>query len=204
MAEFENIQDLLNDFRSNVIREAKRNLTSQNTSGRLSKSLKSYVKESKNSIQISFEMDEYGFYQDEGVKGANPNALPKPGAKSKDGKKTLKGSKNYGKQKAPNSQYRFGSGKGRKGGLTKGLDKWIVQKGIAPRDKKGKFMSRKTLKFLMARSIYLSGIKPTLFFTKPFEKYFKRLPDELIEKYGLDMEKLFTQITDENFKRLNR
>ena len=53
MAEFENIQDLLNDFRSNVIREAKRNLTSQNTSGRLSKSLKSYVKESKNSIQIS-------------------------------------------------------------------------------------------------------------------------------------------------------
>ncbi len=204
MAEFENIQDLLNDFRDNVIREAKRNLTSQNTSGRLSKSLKSYVKESKNSIQISFEMDEYGFYQDEGVKGANPNALPKPGAKSKDGKKTLKGSKNYGKQKAPNSQYRFGSGKGRKGGLRKGLDKWIVQKGIAPRDKKGKFMSRKTLKFLMARSIYLSGIKPTLFFTKPFEKYFKRLPDELVEKYGLDMEKLFTQITDENFKRLNK
>jgi len=204
MAEFENIQDLLNDFRSNVIREAKRNLTSQNTSGRLSKSLKSYVKESKNSIQISFEMDEYGFYQDEGVKGANPNALPKPGAKSKDGKKTLKGSKNYGKQKAPNSQYRFGSGKGKKGGLTKALDKWIVRKGIAPRNNQGQFMSRKTLKFLMARSIYLSGIKPSLFFTKPFEKYFKRLPDELVEKYGLDMEKLFTQITDENFKRLNK
>lgn len=204
MAEFDNIQDLLNDFRSNVIREAKRNLTSQNTSGRLSKSLKSYVKESKNSIQISFEMDEYGFYQDQGVKGANPNALPKPGAKSKDGKKTLKGSKNYGKQKAPNSQYRFGSGKGKKGGLTKALDKWIVRKGIAPRNNQGQFMSRKTLKFLMARSIYLSGIKPSLFFTKPFEKYFKRLPQELVEKYGLDMEKLFTQITDENFKRLNK
>ena len=58
MAEFDNIQDLLNDFRSNVIREAKRNLTSQNTSGRLSKSLKSYVKESKNSILISFEMED--------------------------------------------------------------------------------------------------------------------------------------------------
>jgi len=43
-----------------------------------------------------------------------------------------------------------------------------------------------------------------LFFTKPFEKYYKRLPDELVEKYGLDMEKLFTQITDENFKRLNK
>ena len=69
MAEFDNIQDLLNDFRDNVIREAKKNLTSQNTSGRLSKSLKSYVKESKNSIQISFEMEDYGFFQDRGVKG---------------------------------------------------------------------------------------------------------------------------------------
>ena len=69
MAEFESIQDVLNDFRDNVIREAKKNLSSQNTSGRLRDSLKSTVKESKNSIQISFEMEEYGFYQDRGVKG---------------------------------------------------------------------------------------------------------------------------------------
>ena len=204
MAEFESIQDVLNDFRDNVIREAKSNLSSQNTSGKLRDSLKSYVKESKNSIQISFEMEDYGFYQDQGVKGANPNALPKPGAKSKDGKRTLKGSKNYGKQKAPNSQFRFGSGKGKKGGLRKGLDQWIVRKGIAPRNNQGQFMSRKTLKFLMARSIFLSGIKPTLFFTKPFEKFFKRLPDELVDKYGLDIENLFNQITSENFKRLSK
>jgi hypothetical protein len=51
--------------------------------------------------------------------------------------------------------------------------------------------SRKTLKFLIARSIYMSGIKPSLFFTKPFEAAFKRLPDDLIEKFGLDAEKLF-------------
>ena len=69
MAQFDNIQDLLNDFRDNVIREAKSNLSSQNTSGKLRDSLKSYVKESKNSVQISFEMEDYGFYQDRGVQG---------------------------------------------------------------------------------------------------------------------------------------
>ena len=182
MAEFDNIQDLLNDFRSNVIREAKKNLTSQNTSGRLSKSLKSYVKESKNSIQISFEMEDYGFYQDRGVKGVKSG-------KSLDG-----------------YRYTRRGGQGSLKGMPppKAFDKWNIKKGIAPRDKKGKFIKRKSLNFLIARSIFEKGIKPTLFFTKPFEKYYKRLPNELVEKYGLDMEKLFTQITDENFKRLNK
>ena len=176
MAEFDNIQDLLNDFRDNVIREAKKNLTSQNTSGRLSKSLKSYVKESKNSIQISFEMEDYGFYQDRGVQGKKSG-------------KSLDGYKYTNKMPPP-----------------KAFDKWIVKKGFSDkiRDKKGRFVKRKGLAFVIARSIFEKGIKPTLFFTKPFEKYYKRLPDELVEKYGLDMEKLFTQITDENFKRLNK
>ena len=176
MAEFENIQDLLNDFRSNVIREAKRNLTSQNTSGRLSKSLKSYVKESKNSIQISFEMEDYGFYQDRGVQGTKSG-------------KSLDGYKYTNKMPPP-----------------KAFDKWIVKKGFKDtiRDKKGRFVKRKGLAFIIARSIFEKGIKPTLFFTKPFEKFYKRLPNELVEKYGLDMEELFTQITDENFKRLSK
>jgi hypothetical protein len=72
---------------------------------------------------------------------------------------------------------------------TKALDKWIVKKGIAPRDDKGKFLSRESLKFAIARKIYINGIKPSLFFTKPFEKYYKRLPNQLITKYGLDLDK---------------
>ena len=55
------------------------------------------------------------------------------------------------------------------------MDKWIVKKGIAPRDKSGKFISRKSLQFMIARSIFNNGIKPSLFFTKPFEKAFKGL-----------------------------
>ena len=70
------------------------------------------------------------------------------------------------------------------------LDKWIVRKGIAPRDKNGKFMSRKTLQFLIARSIFTKGIKPSLFFTKPFNKAFKNLDKDLVDAFRLDVEKL--------------
>jgi len=70
------------------------------------------------------------------------------------------------------------------------IDKWIVKKGIAPRDKSGKFISRKSLQFMIARSIFNNGIKPSLFFTKPFEKAFKGLNKDLIEAYKLDVEQL--------------
>ena len=74
---------------------------------------------------------------------------------------------------------------------SKAFDKWSVRKGIAPRDKDGKFISRKSLQFMIARSIYNNGIKPSLFFTKPFEKAFERLPKELIDKFVLDIEREF-------------
>ena len=65
-------------------------------------------------------------------------------------------------------------------------------------------MSRKSLTFLIARKIFFEGIQPSLFFTRPFNKYFKTLPEEMIEKYGLDMLDLFDQITGESFKTLNK
>jgi len=74
------------------------------------------------------------------------------------------------------------------------LDKWTVRKGIAPRDEKGRFLSRKSLQFLIARSIFYNGIKPSLFFTKPFEKYAKGLPKELEQAFALDT-KAFLEFT---------
>ena len=84
----------------------------------------------------------------------------------------------------------------------KAFDKWIVKKGIAPRDIKGKFQSRKGLQFAIARSVFKYGIKPSLFFTKPFEKAFKKLPDVLIDKYGLDAETLLNSILNQNLKNI--
>lgn len=182
----------LKKFRDNVVKQARANLTrmGKNASGKLYRSIDAEVKAMPNSIGIYFEMEQYGAFVDQGVRGANPSALPE-------------GSKNRGVQKAPNSPYSFGTRSGKAKGLTKGLDGWIVRKGISPRSPGGQFASRKTLKFLMARSIYLSGIKPSLFFTKALEGAYKKLPDELISKYGLDAEKLTTQALDDIINRVN-
>lgn len=70
------------------------------------------------------------------------------------------------------------------------FDKWMIRKGIAPRNEKGQLQSRKGLAFAIARSVYRNGIKPSLFFTKPFEKAFKNLSPELVESFGLDATEL--------------
>tara|TARA_R110000737_G_scaffold339019_1_gene360566 strand:+ start:172 stop:690 length:519 start_codon:yes stop_codon:yes gene_type:complete len=67
------------------------------------------------------------------------------------------------------------------------LDKWTIRKGIAPRDDKGRFMPRKTLQFLIARSIFKNGIKPSLFYTKPYHKYLKSISKRLDKQYRVDV-----------------
>ena len=170
MSETNFLLEALKEFEQKVVQAAKDNLTKQNTSGDLSKSIKGDVKQMPNSIRVFFEMNEYGFYQDRGVKGTK-------------GGKSLDNFAYTNKMPPP-----------------KAFDKWTVRKGIAPRDVKGKFKSRKGLNFAIARSIFEKGIKPTMFFTKPFEKAYSQLPQELIDKYGLDMENLLLSIIDENFK----
>jgi len=94
-----------------------------------------------------------------------------------------------GKVKKYNTDYSYKS----KMPPSKVFDKWIVRKGIAPRNEKGQFMSRKSLSYLIARKIFREGIKPSLFFTKPFEKAYDRLPDEIIEAYGIDIVNLYLE-----------
>jgi hypothetical protein len=45
----------------------------------------------------------------------------------------------------------------------------------------------------LSRFIFKNGIKPSLFFTRPFENAYKKLPEDLVEKYGLDAIKLFNE-----------
>jgi len=168
------VQKYLDEFKKSVISEAKRNLRKQKTTGNLSKSLKSRVKESKNSIEITFKMDAYGFFQDRGVKGTER------------GKSLSNFKYKKGKENAPPPRV---------------FSQWAIKKlPNATRNDKGQFVSRKSLQFALSRHIQKNGIKPTLFFTKPFEKHLKRLPDELIERYKLDIEKLFSQIGKSNLK----
>ena len=71
----------------------------------------------------------------------------------------------------------------------KAFDKWTIRKGIAPRGKGGKFEKRKGLNYAIAKSIYKKGIRPSMFFTKPFAAAFKRLPEELVKAYSIGIEK---------------
>lgn len=156
------IQKALDRFRDAVIKQTKANLTrmGKNSSKKLYNSIKGDVKAMPNSISMEFSMEEYGFYQDQGVSGKE---------------KKYDTPFSYKSKMPPPSK----------------LDKWIVRKGMSPRDNKGKFVSRKSLQFLIARSIYRNGIRPSMFFTKPFEAAYKKLPDELIDKYGIEAAKLF-------------
>jgi hypothetical protein len=45
----------------------------------------------------------------------------------------------------------------------------------------------------LSRHIFKKGIKPSLFFTKPFEAAFKKLPSDLIDKFGLEALTLFNE-----------
>jgi len=167
-------QKALEEFRDYVIAKAQNNLRKKNVSGKLSDSLVAEMKVMPNSIRFFFEMEDYGFYQDQGVKGVR-----------------------FGRSL---SGFRFGSGTGKKGGLTEGIKKWVRQRGIQFRDKKGRYISRDATAMIITRSIWQKGIKPSMFFTKPFEQAFKKLPDEMIEAYGLEAQETFDTIMKENFR----
>jgi hypothetical protein len=160
----------LNKFRDYVISQAKANLTRGGKN--VSKRLYNSIKGNVKANPNSFEMD---FSMDEyGIyqdKGVS-------GIKNK-----------Y------NTDYKYTN----KMPPAKAFDKWVVRKGLAPREK-GKFKSRKSLSFAIARSVYYNGIKPSLFFTKPFEKAIKRLPEDLVEAFGIDAIKLFNNTVFPNQK----
>ena len=163
----------LEKFAKYVVTQAKSNITRMNlkTSGSLYNSLNYDFESSKGSFFLNFYMEEHGLYQDLGVKGKSSSIA------------------------APNSPFRFGTGNGKKGGLTKAMKQWVRTKGIKFRDlESGKFMSYDTTAYLIARAIYQRGIYATGFFSKPFEKGFERLPDEIVQAYGLDLES-FLQYT---------
>lgn len=167
MINFEHIEKELELFKKYVIQQSRSNLTKggHNVDKKLYNSIDAESKVSANSFELDFLMESYGQFQDKGVKGKK-SAL-----------------------KAPNSPFKFGTGTGKKGGLTQGIDKWVRKRGFQFRDKKtGKFLSYQSTAFLITRSIYNKGIKPTMFFTKPFEKGFYRLDNKLIDAFGLDVE----------------
>ncbi len=171
------IQLALDKFGKQVVKESRTALTKKkkNASKSLYNSIGYTAKKSKNSIQISFEMEDYGKFIDRGVKGV--------GGTRADGSA-------WKKKTVTNSPYKYTT----KRPPAKAFSNWTVKRGIAPRNKQGQFTSRKGLQFAIAESVYRTGLETTNFFSKPFEAAFKTLPEEITEAYGLEVDKLLKSV----------
>ncbi len=174
--DFKETEKELGKFAKYVIQQARRNLTREGkkTTSSLYDSLNYEIELEKGALLVNFIMEEYGEFVDQGVKGKSPYSLPK-------------GAKWHGIQKAPTSPFRFGRNKSK--GLRAAINRWTIKKGIQGiRDSKGRFIGRKSLQFLITRSIYLSGLRATLFFTKPFNRGLERFTDKFLNAFALDVE----------------
>ncbi len=167
------VSEVLTLFAKRVQQQSKSNLSKKQKkdTGELYDSIGYELKVSKNSFRLAFTMEDYGPYVDKGVKGKTSSS------------------------KAPNSPFKFGTGTGRKGGLTDGILGWVKRKRLQFKQRgTGKFLSYKSTAFLITRSIYNKGIETTNFFTTPFKNEFNKLPDQVVEAYGLEVNKFLTGI----------
>ena len=161
MAREQLVQGVLVKFAKYVVQQAKSNLTRQkrNTSDDLYNSLDYSIYVQKDKFSFVFRMEDYGLYQDKGVKGAKSTYASAQDSPYK-----------YGAKKPPASAF----------------SKWVVKKGLdGVRDKKGRFVKRKSLQFAIARSIYNKGIPATKFFTTPFGIAYNRLPPDILKAFQL-------------------
>lgn len=158
--EYEAIKAQLVKFQKYVIQQARANLSKQkkNYTKSTYNSLKSEIVTDKGFTLVNFMMNDYGYYQDEGVNG----------------KLKKYGSRFSYKDKMP---------------PIKPLAEWAKSKNIRLRDQAGKYKkgNYNTIGFLISRSIFNKGIKPSLFFTKPYEAGYKRfIQNDLL--LGVDQE----------------
>lgn len=175
-----NVKDALDSFAYDVVDDAKRELQrkKKNASKTLSDSLDYDLKVSKNSFALTFKMEDYGEFIDRGVKGA--------GGTKADGSKWKR------KRTSNISLFKKGDGFTDKMPPANIFSKWSQIRGIRGRDKNtGRFITRKSLGFAIAKSVFHTGIEGTNFFSKPFNKRFKELPEKVAEAFALDVDKLF-------------
>lgn len=154
------VQKELELFKKRVIQQAKSNLTKmgKNSTGALHKGLKGDLTVFKTG-NFALEFD-LGKYGEFQDKGVS------------------------GKKKKYNTPFSYKS----KMPPSKVFEQWVKNKGIKGRDNKGRFITTKSLTFLIARGIFNNGIKPSLFFTKPFENEYNKLSSDLVTAFGLDID----------------
>jgi|TARA_B100000035_G_C20623286_1_gene389040 hypothetical protein len=154
MSEF---RKALEKYAKYVIQQSRTNLTKKknNSTKALYNSLEYKIQGDK----VSFLSEKYGPFIDKGVRGAKGY---------------------YADQATAESPYKYTT----KIPPAKPFEKWIKKNNIQGRDKKtGRFITQQSLSYIIARSVYSTGIRATLFFTKPFERGLDLYGDEIVAGY---------------------
>ena len=170
---YKELNKALNEFGTYVVTQSQSNLKKEKIGdGPLYNSISYNLIQEKDAFLLEFLMEVYGQFQDKGVKGADPSLV-----------------KN-GKQKAPNSPYSYKS----KMPPMEPLRNWAKNKNIRFRNAKGQYArgSYQTIGYWLQKRIFAQGLKPTMFFTKPFQKAFASLPDKILEQFAIDVENQLT------------
>ena len=164
----DNIERYLNSFGKYIVKPSRTNLTKakKNVNKDLYNSLKFSVQKDADGFTVNFYMANYGTFVDKGVSG---------------NKKKQSYTDYEGKTKT--SPYSYTTKQPPSGVL----DKWVVRKGIAPRDEGGRFIKRKSLVFLIARKIKRDGIKGISFFQKPLALGLKQFGKDLLSNVKEDI-----------------
>ena len=165
------VEKILNDFAKRVVKMARKNLSTRQkvASGVLHSSLGHEIKWNRKVVANNLIMGDpdfkwtsakHGRFINNGVSGTETTY--------------------------PNASGRFHHlGTGRP--MIQSIEKWIARKGIQGRSKKGKFITRKSLAFAIAKHVKKVGIKPTNFFTDAFESVYREMSKSFIRNYGEDM-----------------
>lgn len=166
----ENLEKVFDAFGKKTVQTARGilNAKGKNTSGNLADSLGYHLKVyPSGSLEMQFLAAGYAKFVDEGVSGT---------------KKKYKTPYSYTNKQPPSGV----------------IDKWVVRKGLkAARNKKGQFIKRKSLVFLIARSIKLYGIEPTHFFSDALNEGLNALPPQIARAYAKDAAKFLERVTQE-------
>lgn len=157
MARQELVSAVLIRFGKFVVQQARSNLTKgkHNFNKSLYNSLQYNIFYAEDGFTMTFSMEEYGQYQDLGVKGAGGTRKTTSAFNRRNNKGKI------WKQKAPNSPFKY---KDKKPPVS-AFKEWAQSKGLNP--------------YAVRESVYRQGIAPTKFFTTPFRLGFNKLPPEI-------------------------
>lgn len=164
---YDGIENYLKSYGKYIVRQARGILKQKgkDDTGKLSKSLKFKITQDKEGYEIKFLASKYAAFVNKGVSGT-------------------KGRRTYidadGKRKQ--SPFKF-----KKQPPSSVIEGWVKRKGIKGRDKKGRFITRKSLSFLIARSIKKKGIPAASFYTQPLSYSYKLFKKEMVKHFKADV-----------------